>query len=240
MASARCLDNLRQMGAATGMYLQDYDATFPFAWGMPGPYDWNTWATGLAPYLKLPKGDADHIRNAPVFHCPADDDGPSPISYATNALISGAYWEEDRWKTTRIYPAENLASITNLAQVVWIGDTNKGDWNRTKQFDDTITDWVRPDIELGYPKTDDRAVAFYRQWLKERDWTDLKAAALDCPDGLYRCKYPAFRHARKGPRSGYADFLFVDGHVKACRWGQLNIVNFFPAPTPQQISKYNQ
>ncbi len=237
-ANSRCLDNLHQISVATGMYLQDDDGVLPFAWGLPGQYDWNTWALTLAPYLKLPKGDLDHIKDSPVLHCPADDQGPFPISYATNALVSGAYWQDARWKTVHISAPESLASIVRSAQVVWIGETNKV-WNREQGFYDTVTDWVRPDIDLGYPKTDDRAVAFYRRWLKERDWTDLRAEALDCPDGLYHCKYPAFRHGRTGPRTGCANFLFVDGHVRPCRWGELNIINFFPDPTPRQLAQYN-
>jgi prepilin-type N-terminal cleavage/methylation domain-containing protein len=63
--TATCLSNLRQIGLANGMYLQDYDEFFPFA-GRPWPAAafidvWN----GLGPYMK----------NTEMFLCKSD---PTP------------------------------------------------------------------------------------------------------------------------------------------------------------------
>jgi prepilin-type N-terminal cleavage/methylation domain-containing protein len=60
--SATCLSNLRQIGLANGMYVQDYDERFPFAgrdWPFAGFVDvWN----GLGPYIK----------NTEMFLCKSD------------------------------------------------------------------------------------------------------------------------------------------------------------------------
>src|SRR5262245_64273013 len=51
--SATCLSNLRQIGLANQMYVQDYDEHFPFAgreWPAASFVDvWN----GLGPYMKI-------------------------------------------------------------------------------------------------------------------------------------------------------------------------------------------
>ncbi len=229
LGESQCLSNLRQIGAATRLYMNDYDDYFPIAWDSINP----SWNVTVGPYIKgVKRTAAIDFYTYPVFHCPLDTNGPAQVSYATNALVSGA-------GTTPVDPPENLAGIISPAKVVWAGETNKR-WSRDQGFYDTFTDWIRPLNDMGYPKTDDRAVRFYRQWLKERDWTDLQDSALDCPDGLYQCKYPSYRHRRTGTKTGYCNFVFIDGHARACGWGQLNVENFFPAPTQRQLDKYNR
>jgi hypothetical protein len=63
--ASRCLSNLHQIGAATRMYLDDYDGKFPFA-GRDAPYadQVDVW-TGLSPYVAA----------TDVFLCPDD---PTP------------------------------------------------------------------------------------------------------------------------------------------------------------------
>jgi len=240
-----CTDNLRQIGQASALYLQDYDQTYLFAWGLDNTPNWHA---VVAPYIKDARAaylrhkrshesdlDDDWAADQPVFHCPADTEEPAPVSYATNALISGC-----GTPFNSVYdPPERLDDLDCPQQLIWVGETNKN-WSRTQGFNDSITDWVRPVLDLGYSKDDDRSVAFYHRWLKERDWTDLAAAAVDCPDGLYMCKYPAFRHARHGLRTGEANFLFVDGHVRAFTWGKLNVNNFFPHLTGSQMAQYGR
>jgi prepilin-type processing-associated H-X9-DG protein len=122
--------------------------------------------------------------------------------------------------------------------VIWGGDTNKN-WTRQEGFNDSLKDWIRPHQDIASTEQDDETFAFYRQWLKQRDWTDIKAHPFDCPDGLYLCKYPSFHHGRTGERTGKANFLFVDGHAKPFAWGTLRVENFFPAPTTRQLRLYN-
>src|SRR5947209_1347780 len=54
---ATCLSNLRQMGTATMMYVQDYDSKYPHWYG--------PWSALIMPYLK----------NEPLFRCLSDGVG---------------------------------------------------------------------------------------------------------------------------------------------------------------------
>jgi prepilin-type processing-associated H-X9-DG protein len=231
-----CIANMKQIQVATGLYMQDYEQTLPIAWrtvGVEGGF--GSWRDQVFPYLKSNiqgRNSKVTVDTHPALHCPADTKGPAWISYAVNSLVTGVAIEGEESQS------ESLASVANPDQVVWLGDTNKN-WKRGVGFHDTIADWVRPTLDLGVPNTDDRAVNFYYRWLKERDWTDLTASGLDCPDGIFQCKYPSFHHQRSGEKTGYAHFLMMDGHVSVFRWGQANVENFFPHLTPEQIAKYH-
>lgn len=230
----QCISNLKSLQSAVGLYVQDNDETLPLAWSLTKQEDkevFSNWRKTLLPYIKtLPQGKAgqsDPDLN-PVYHCEADKYGPAYVSYALNALITG-YQRIDEGS-----PSTKLSNIPYPEQVIFLGDTNKN-WKRGEGFYDTIADWIRPSMDLGVPNNDNRAVMFYYRWLKERDWTDLTATALDCPDGIFRCKYPSFHHERTGKKSGYAHFLMVDGHLGVFRWGQANVENIFPVLTPEQM-----
>jgi prepilin-type N-terminal cleavage/methylation domain-containing protein/prepilin-type processing-associated H-X9-DG protein len=79
--SITCISNMRELGTAYAMYVQDYDeAAGPigsnFANGTP-----NGWAGPLYPYVK----------SNGVFNCP--DDTGTEMSYAINMNIEKAYWD---------------------------------------------------------------------------------------------------------------------------------------------------
>src|SRR5438093_5568418 len=48
-----CVSNIKQIGLATAMYVQDYDETFPIAWGEPDNF---TWYLQVDPYIKTGAG----------------------------------------------------------------------------------------------------------------------------------------------------------------------------------------
>jgi prepilin-type N-terminal cleavage/methylation domain-containing protein/prepilin-type processing-associated H-X9-DG protein len=57
-----CVSNMKQIGLAVGMYLQDYDGTF-----MPGgPKSWEAGRNRLAPQLN------PYTKNDAIFRCPSD------------------------------------------------------------------------------------------------------------------------------------------------------------------------
>ncbi len=58
---ASCLSNLKQVGTAVMMYVQDYDETFPYNRFIgPGGATWANWKYGVLPYVK----------NIQVYECP--------------------------------------------------------------------------------------------------------------------------------------------------------------------------
>jgi prepilin-type N-terminal cleavage/methylation domain-containing protein len=226
---ATCLSNCKQIGLATMQYNQDYDETFPIAWGTG-----STWIGELDPYIKMGlKRDGDDgawaTGGGALSHCPDDTKGKN-ISYTANALLAGSCVPGD-WCFD---PARALADVRNPAQVVWMGDGNKNYYPWEGGWSDTPTDWIRPVIDiagvtdLNNPAHLQAAVDYYKTWLS-RDFTDgYEGLPWECPYGAWACKGPAFRHHRTGDKSGFATFVFSDGHAKSVRFGTLKVENFFP------------
>ena len=74
-----CLSNMKQLGTAAMMYLQDYDERFPSDAGMPRPNcpaaldgDWGKdfWMFHFQPYIKNQVGNIQD-RGSSIFNCPS-------------------------------------------------------------------------------------------------------------------------------------------------------------------------
>jgi prepilin-type N-terminal cleavage/methylation domain-containing protein/prepilin-type processing-associated H-X9-DG protein len=127
---ASCMSNMKQIGLASNMYLQDYDEKFPsHDWpkgmGLHAMPDGRTYKGHVGwPLLFYP-----YIKNGAVFTCPSDDNPrefwadngkanpytnewgkPIPLSYSENA---------DIYLRTAPLP---LAGITFPAETYWIAD----------------------------------------------------------------------------------------------------------------------
>src|SRR5690242_14717153 len=82
-----CVSNEKQINLAVSMYVQDYDETYPFAWGYLGG-----WYDTIDPYIKTGANtsityDAAQYKNG-VWHCPSDYT-TAGVTYAANAMIFG-------------------------------------------------------------------------------------------------------------------------------------------------------
>jgi prepilin-type N-terminal cleavage/methylation domain-containing protein len=85
-----CLSNMKQIGLASNMYLQDFDETFPFSWGAMG-----RWIEELQPYIKSASSGGNQATGAGpnvVWHCPSDANPfeaaqKNWISYASNPSL---------------------------------------------------------------------------------------------------------------------------------------------------------
>jgi len=253
-----CLSNVKQISLGNMMYIQDYDETFEFAWGLVVPGTDGTWLDAILPYVKngqpvetgalTATSGSWHFATG-IWNCPSDSEGPSKVSYTTNALETGA----SNGVGNDLAP-ETLAAINAPSSVVMIAESNKP-WNietGINGYDDTGTDLVRCGADLGVDKSTDAAAYFYRDWLHNQDYTDVQwtpitgcpagpaysdaaGNSLSYPDG-WNCKYPAFRHNRTGQKSGISNFAFSDGHAKSFRWGAMKIENWFPSPTATQMN----
>ena len=74
---ASCQSNLKQIGLATLMYIQDYDERFPHHTGGPiAAYDW---PISLIPYVK----------NTQLWQCPSANPPPNHMAIGTNWLCYG-------------------------------------------------------------------------------------------------------------------------------------------------------
>jgi prepilin-type N-terminal cleavage/methylation domain-containing protein/prepilin-type processing-associated H-X9-DG protein len=137
--STSCLSNVKQMGTAFAMYVQDYDETTVSMWGGSGTCQpdgtncRNEWWVGLFPY----------IRNAQVLLCPDRTDGSASDYNARERALGisryagyGYNWGPIGWRGGGLLnkqmrtPAgqsyitgKSLASIVNPAATFAFGDT---------------------------------------------------------------------------------------------------------------------
>jgi prepilin-type N-terminal cleavage/methylation domain-containing protein len=256
-----CLSNLKQIGLACNMYVQDYDETFPFAWGTTGP-----WCYALNPYVKSAGISASSNfpdNAASVWHCPTDALLPPPgskifISYSSNPLVMGGGFDPAvyTWNTYGYRVARTLASIDSPSQVVFAGEMVPG-YNASGLPSNYETDFCIPSQDLSQKPADDSdlAVEYYQQWLRTDD-TDRKpgydtsacgaAAFTGTGPGISfnwttatSCKEIAWRHNRTGQNTGISNFVYTDGHAKGTRYGQMRVHNWFPKLTASQISAYD-
>ena len=107
--AATCLNNLKQLGNAMNMYLQDYDEIFPLITTTPGQSDCTSWDGEIATYLGVPqiygiwvtnwKSQGIKPSSFSIFWCPSDSrgqiypNGNNPLarrSYVINPMIRNA------------------------------------------------------------------------------------------------------------------------------------------------------
>src|SRR5262245_32795017 len=80
-----CLSHTKQIGLAVLMYAQDYDETYPIAWGLLGG-----WYETCDPYIKggVKPGVIYDASLKGVWHCPSDY-VTAGVSFAANAMLFG-------------------------------------------------------------------------------------------------------------------------------------------------------
>jgi len=247
-----CLSNTKQIGLGEMMYVQDYDETFPIAWGGYG-----IWFTQIYPYVKngaVPDPNyATNVQTNPnaspyldmmangLFHCPSDSDGPATLSYATNANLMGA-------QTSVNNPAfrapKSLAAINAPADLISIAESWKPFFVNDGGFNQTPTDLVSINTN-GSQYNDvplDESSELANQWYNRNyqcvsnDVTDDK---IDPNTFAWKCKYMKFRHNRSGRGTGLANVVFADGHAKAVRFGNVSGKNWLPT-LPGDIAGHTQ
>lgn len=113
-----CLSNLRQMGTALIMYLQDWDETYPIPRMGPTtcPVTCNTWA---APHYTWRYIIQPYIKNADVFVC------PSHVNYVQH---DGEGYHFDIWGTYGMNSAfcggaKRMSDIYSPSDVILIGES---------------------------------------------------------------------------------------------------------------------
>ena len=246
---AICTSNLMRIGQAMSMYAQDNDGYYPAATqSEPTLGMIHTWCWLLDPYLHagvttdlnvdpfFANGSPDGTKESwgdsggSVWHCPDDHLG-SNISYACNPWVAGYLSAPDfrlNLKNERM-PAwqRSLRSseVPHPSETIFAGDSNKF-WDESKQqYDDVFADWVRSIDGPVAGRTHGQTIAWYRGFL-QTDYTDSEG---DCQSpGEWSCKGPAYRHFRHGDRTGSANMLFCDGHVKMFPFGSMKAENVFP------------
>jgi prepilin-type N-terminal cleavage/methylation domain-containing protein/prepilin-type processing-associated H-X9-DG protein len=122
-----CVSNLKQIGTATNMYVQDYDETYPTGWSQPEGK--TCWRVSLQPYIQKYGNPVDIYNmssgNFGVLVCPdqpGDANSYGPTSYGYNAfggLTKGWTQLDDvNWG----FPGSKLAIIKRPANLVAFAD----------------------------------------------------------------------------------------------------------------------
>lgn len=76
---ASCVSNLKQVGSAITLYMEDYDDLFPYAIDSVDRYHPEIWASqpdfqAQIPFMPLlSEAVQPYLKSREVFHCPADD-----------------------------------------------------------------------------------------------------------------------------------------------------------------------
>ena len=202
-----CLSNLKQMGTAAMMYVQDYDEIYPLAATIDAGGNRVDWRVVLLPYIKNGTVGAATVVDTTViggiFSCPSANNArriyaahSGIIHYPT--LSNNAPW-----------PVVGLAAINRPAEVILV-------------------------TEVGYDAQNNGSIEGMTEdfwWHGGATWPpifqgNLSGAKFDgdvtvqtCIDaGWPTCNtyLPRYRH------SGVANMTFSDGHAKAMVKGRLN------------------
>jgi len=140
--SASCQSNLKQLGMAVLMYVQDYDETPPnhCGWGGIGV----CWAQSIF----------RNVNNAGVFRCPSYPrtnmmgSGETSCPSVNNPPEGNTIPRSYGWNLMHDGPCSKISSIKQPAQVVMIGDSRcqrtPDDPNGPQTCDSTATGWIGP------------------------------------------------------------------------------------------------
>jgi prepilin-type processing-associated H-X9-DG protein len=212
-----CISNLKQVGTATQMYIQDYDETYPCGWGEPDAGK-TMWRVALQPYIQKYGNQQDVVgygseaqksfSSMGVFSCPEAPTSPSygPTSYGYNAfggMTTG--WSN----AERTFPGASLASIHRPANLVAFADAGEVG-ALSKPLDPNFDEPTDCNIVTGQGNCG--PYKFNPEVWKERwsvDWDFGVPGTEDWPSNRNGGRRPIVRHFKR------FNAVFADGHAQA-------------------------
>jgi prepilin-type N-terminal cleavage/methylation domain-containing protein/prepilin-type processing-associated H-X9-DG protein len=240
-----CVSNMKQLGLACAMYVQDYDETWPLGMNYTVWYN-QAWPNQLVPYIK----------DLNVFVCP-DDSNPETgvqqnygygigISYAANSFIgpgsrqAGPFSIDQPWWITPQTITD--AAITFPDQTIAIAEKHNDqvmEWDTTPAGQAAITAYNNSGS--GPPNSYGNTDYAYNDLFTGVNWWDGSAPG-EIPNGTLPLEgttrggttysYPnGCNGAVSHVHSNLANFLFCDSHVKA-----MNPVATNPNPATDEGS----
>jgi len=228
-----CLSNMKQIGLALAMYVEDYDERFPIAdyWGDPGKWtDQHEWPDVVYPYIKNGQrnanvsGDIVSFGQGGIFHCPSFPDNESGEYGINNSIATDG---NVPWAPNYNVPTTALAALPAPADTVLIaekGHNNVG-WGYIyfESAEWQWTDYVMVNgqpTHLDGPHYDLENNATFQHDCDYPEMGDTGGTWDGC--GLF----PRYRHTIT------TNMTFTDGHAKAFARGRVNwYTNIYPGPT---------
>jgi prepilin-type N-terminal cleavage/methylation domain-containing protein/prepilin-type processing-associated H-X9-DG protein len=129
-----CVSNLKQIGTASNMYIQDYDETFVGGWGGPSiDAEHSMWRYALQPYIQkygsqtLDAYNVSGFQSQGVFVCPdqpASQSSYGPTGYGMNSYSLTTGLHIDSASGNESFPGVSLASINKPASLVSFADAS--------------------------------------------------------------------------------------------------------------------
>jgi prepilin-type N-terminal cleavage/methylation domain-containing protein/prepilin-type processing-associated H-X9-DG protein len=193
-----CLSNMKQMGLALQMYVQDYDETFPNiyqGWGAPtaGSNEGWMWKNAVQPYIK----------NKGIFNCPSN-----PVANPTQAGVlppNGNNEWHDNAKGYVMEPDKKMAQsyAMNAGATTWCPVDDAGtNWANKRPL--ALASINRPANLIALGETTWREGDFGMDWF-------LQSGGQCGGHALF---------AHRG-FNGPANMVYFDGHAKAKKWSQV-------------------
>lgn len=238
-----CVSNLKQIGLATVMYVQDFDETYPCGWipdGGDGSQDGVTvWRLVLLPYIQKygnPKDMYDESGNFGVYSDPelpaGNGRGFGPTSYGYNTSAAGLTtgWNDAAsGASANHYIGKALAALHRPASVVAFADAATVGGSLAAAGD-PLAEGANIPVCTGY-ETNDGAngvgdcgpFQFHpKLWKADNPWGsvdwDMGVPGLGV-DGSWSNNGARRPHSR---HNGKINAAFADGHVKALDGDTLN------------------
>ncbi|HEV2472491.1 MAG TPA: prepilin-type N-terminal cleavage/methylation domain-containing protein [Chthonomonadales bacterium] len=218
-----CVSNLKEIGLASNMYLQDYDETFVCGWGGPTlDAEHCMWRYALQPYIQRYGSitanpyDTTQFGNQGIFVCP--DQPASQASYGPTGYGMNAYSLTQGYQYlaagTEGYPGVALASIiqpANLAAFADAESVNSGGDPHFSDGDDSCPGAPGPcagTAPVPYGPWSFNPSVWTTNW--SCDWE------FSVPGNGGRDWAAGFAHRPKPRHDGNSqcDVNFADGHVK--------------------------
>ncbi|MCW3100564.1 MAG: prepilin-type N-terminal cleavage/methylation domain [Chthonomonadaceae bacterium] len=220
-----CVSNLKQIGTATNMYVQDYDETYPCGWGGPGDSAIRCmWRYSLQPYIQKYGSqtkdpyDGTGYTNMGVFICPDQPGDPGsygPTGYGYNAFGGLTRGWADYGGGAGGFPGAKMATLNKPANLVAFADAGEvGGPSKPldPNFDQGSPSWTGCGGDNNGPYTFNPDV-WKERWSVDWDFgIPMQEDWGSCRNGGRR---PMPRHFKS------FNAAFADGHVKAVRSNQL-------------------
>jgi prepilin-type N-terminal cleavage/methylation domain-containing protein/prepilin-type processing-associated H-X9-DG protein len=227
-----CLSNMRQIGMASMMYIQDNDDTYPIARYLATPPRWLsvTWRDVISPYTKnggdtvtwaTSDGSPTVVAGSAIWTCPTAGGNVKKIISGHNMIFTKLVADEfDNPDATPEFiaalPENKKFSVVRQSQLASPGDTmliaETGYQKLSNEgVGELMTDWWWYGGANWPPKFDgpDSVV----KWENDPNGWSAWDAPQNAHMGLY---IPRYRHNSTG------NFIFADGHAKAVAKGRLN------------------
>jgi len=229
-----CLSNLRQIGTATNMYVQDYDETLPPGWGQSGstnkvefPDGAQIWRVSLQPYIQKVGANAKNVyadrSEGSIFKCPDQrTNAPTNYGYNSDELVTG--WAQIGTTGEYNSSGKSLAAINRPASLVAYADTGGEIGVSTGNADPRIAQGEGAcnnfRTNQGLNATGDCGPYTFDPTLWKEGWSCDWNFGVAGTQGDWRRSSNGGR--RPIPRhNGFINAVFADGHAKALNAGTL-------------------